>query len=151
MAKKRQYHQGKYKPVHPHKYVGALTEITYRSSWELKFMNWCDLNPSVVKWNSEGIVIPYWSQADGKERKYYVDFIIQVKTPDGLKTMMIEIKPEAQTKPPRKSKNQERYLTECHTYQVNCDKWAHAKEWARKNGAEFRVFTEYDLGLAKRK
>jgi hypothetical protein len=36
------------------------------------------------------------------------------------------------------------------TYQVNQDKWKAAREWAKKNGFEFIILTEYELGLAKR-
>lgn len=147
------YHQGKYRPTNPEKYAGNLSEITYRSSWELKFMRWCDLNPSVVLWNSEGIQVPYYSQADGKDRRYFVDFLIKMKTADGdLQTVMIEIKPDAQTRPPvrRGRKKAETYLQECYTFQVNQDKWRHATKFAEDNGAIFRVLTEYDLGIAKK-
>ena len=36
------YHQGTYKVKDPNKYVGDPNNIVFRSSWELKFMNWCD-------------------------------------------------------------------------------------------------------------
>lgn len=152
-AKKTKFKQGKFRPLNPEKYIGKLQEITFRSSWEQKFMTWCDLNPSVVKWNSEGLVIPYFSQADGKERRYFIDFMIQIRDAEGkLRTLIVEIKPEAQTKPPKPNKrNPKRYLEECYTYQVNQDKWAHAAEWAKQNGVEFRILNEYDLGIARRK
>ena len=151
-AKKLKYKTGKFRPLNPHKYVGKLEEITFRSGWEHKFMTWCDLNPSVLQWNSEGLVIKYFSQADGKERRYFMDFMIKMRDSSGnIRTLIVEIKPDAQTKPPKMGRNQKRYLEDCHTYQVNQDKWAHAAEWARKNDAEFRVLTEFDLGIAKRK
>lgn len=145
------YHQGTYNPHYPEKYVGKIADIRYRSQWELKFMRWCDLNPSVLQWNSEGIKIPYWSQADQKQRTYHVDFIVKYRTPEGgTKTSLIEIKPDAQTRKPtmRGRKKQETYLAEMHTYQVNQDKWAHARAYAEKNGMDFIIMTEYDLGLA---
>lgn len=142
----------KFRPKFPHKYVGKLEEITARSSWEMKFMDWCDRNPSVVQWNSEGIVIPYYSQADEKHRRYFVDFIIKIKKDDGtLATMLIEIKPYHECIPPKAAKKTKRYLEQWHTFQVNQDKWKHADEWARKNGCIFRVMDEYDLGIAKRR
>lgn len=115
-------------------------------------MRWCDLNPSVIRWNSEGITVPYWSEADQKNRRYFVDFVIQLKSVDGeIKSILIEIKPDAETKPPSKRgrKKESTFLKECYTYQVNQDKWRHAQEWAKKNGMEFRVLTEYDLGIKK--
>lgn len=148
-SKKSRYKQGKYLPMNPSKYVGKCSDITYRSGWELKFMRWCDMNPSVVRWNSEGLVIPYWSRADGKERRYYMDFMIQYRAAGGaLKAAIVEIKPESQTKPPRKSKNEKTYMDACHTWMVNQDKWEHARAWAQKNGCEFIIMTEHQLGIA---
>jgi hypothetical protein len=150
----RKYHQGKYRLLHPEKYVGNATDIVYRSSWELRFNRWCDLNPSVVKWNSEEIVIPYYSSAEGKNRRYFVDYIIQMKTDKGtLETLLIEIKPSVQQQKPKNhgNKKPENYLAEMTTYQVNQDKWAAATLWAEKQGMRFVVLNEYDLGIAKRK
>jgi hypothetical protein len=142
----------KFKPKNPAKYVGDLTEITARSSWEMKFMDWCDRNPSVIRWNSEGVVIPYYSQADGKNRRYFVDFIVELKKEGGGKeVVLVEIKPHYQTQMPKATRKTKRYLEECYTYQVNQDKWKHADEYAKKNGFIFRVLDEYDLGIAKRR
>ena len=45
--------KGKYTPKNPIKYKGDPTNIIYRSSWELKFMKWCDLREDVIEWQSE--------------------------------------------------------------------------------------------------
>ena len=45
--------KGRYKPINPNKYQGDPTNIIYRSSWELKFMRFCDLRDDVVQWQSE--------------------------------------------------------------------------------------------------
>lgn len=151
--RKKRFRTGKFKPKFPEKYVGDLVEITYRSDWERRMMNWCDMNPSVIKWNSEGVKIPYWSEVDMKKRTYWVDFIVQFKTRDGsLKTALIEIKPDAQTRPPTNhgNKKPERYLQECYTWEVNKSKWSAAKEYADKNDMEFLILNEYDLGIKKR-
>ena len=50
--------RGKFTMRHPEKYVGNKVP-TYRSSWELTFMNFCDNNKSVQKWASEAVQIPY--------------------------------------------------------------------------------------------
>ena len=50
--------KGKYKPINPNKYQGDPTNIVYRSSWELKFMRFCDLRDDVVQWQSEEIIVP---------------------------------------------------------------------------------------------
>lgn len=151
--KARKYHQGYFKPVNPEKYVGSKTEIVYRSSWELKLMMWCDLNPSVVKWNSEGMKIPYWSEVDQKQRTYWIDFVVQYRTSEGtLRTSLIEVKPDSQCRAPTKRGRKEaNYIAECYTWEVNQAKWRAAREWAAKNGMDFIIMNEYDLGIKKRR
>lgn len=150
MAKK--YNQGVFRPLHPEKYAGKSSEIIFRSSWERKMMIWCDNNPSVIQWMSEEVIIPYYSQADGKMRKYYVDFAVQFKTNTGaIETVVIEIKPYKETIPPKKGKKKpEAYLKECYTWQVNQDKWAACKAWCEKQGMKFLIMDEYALGLKKK-
>lgn len=143
----------KFHPTNPQKYVGDADNIMSRSSWESKFMRWCDLNKSVIKWNSEEIVIPYFSTADNKMRRYFVDFIVQVRTTEGkIETVLIEIKPEAQTLLPKggRGKKESTLINEAHTYLVNQDKWAAARKYAEKHGMKFQVLTEYDLGIKQR-
>lgn len=150
----RRYKQGFFQPLNPKKYAGDPSQIVFRSGWELKFMNWCDRNPSVLKWASEELVIPYWSRADGKERRYFVDFIVQQETKDGgVETLLVEIKPDSQTKVPknRKGKKVGILTEETYTYMVNQDKWEAASEYARKRGMRFVVLTEYELGIKKRR
>lgn len=138
----------KFTPVNTNKYLGDYNAIYARSSWELKFLRWCDSNPAVIKYNSEDVVVPYWSSAEQKQRNYHIDFYIEYFKSDGTKKeLLIEIKPHAQTIPPKKKRNNESYMKEQLTYQVNQDKWNAAKEFARKNNMEFVVFTEYHLGL----
>ena len=69
----------KYQVKKPEKYVGDVSNVVSRSSWETKFMRWCDMNPSVELWGSEIKAIPYYSKADQKVRRYYPDFFIRVK------------------------------------------------------------------------
>lgn len=137
-------------PQNPKKYIGDYHNIIARSMWEIKLMKWCDNNPSVIKWNSEDVVVPYFSSADGKMRNYHVDFLVQYKTNTGdTSTLLIEVKPYAQTIKPVKGrrKKPETYLQECYTYQVNQDKWAAASLWAKSNGMKFILMNEYDLGI----
>ena len=141
-------------PKNPSKYVGDSTNIVMRSSWERKLANWCDINPSVTKWNSEEIVIPYFSKADNKMRRYFLDFIVQLRTVEGkLETLLIEVKPNAQTKKPKNSKRKANstFINENYTYMVNQDKWEAARAYAAKHGMKFVVLDEYDLGIAQRK
>lgn len=137
-------YKGKYKPNNPEKYSGNSNNIIYRSLWERKFMVYCDNNPQIVEWSSEEVVVPYISPVDKKQHRYFPDFVI--KTEEG-KVVMIEIKPEAQTKVPvfKKHKRKQKMLAEMKTYEVNRAKWAYAKAFCAKYGWEFRILTEKHL------
>ena len=147
------YHQGKYTPRNPDKYIGDPTTIFFRSSWETKFMSFCDNNPSVLAWNSEECVIPYICGTDNRPHRYFIDFVIKYKTNSGeIKTAIVEIKPEVQTKSPQMAKrktqkSQARYLQECNTYIKNQSKWAAATKYAKERGIEFMILTETSLGI----
>ena len=109
-------YQGKYRPTFPRKYKGDYHNIIYRSSWEYKFMVWCDRSSSVTEWGSEEIVIPYISPADGRRHRYFPDFYVKI----GRKKYMVEVKPLRQTKQPKKQKRQTKaYITEVVTYAIN--------------------------------
>ena len=41
-------YKGKYKVKNRSKYVGAVDNVVYRSSWERSFMVYADTNPNVV-------------------------------------------------------------------------------------------------------
>jgi hypothetical protein len=139
----------KWTPKNPEKYVGDLNNIIARSSWEIKLLNWLDGNPSVIIYNSEGLIVPYLSPVDNKEHKYYVDFLAKMRLKDGtIKTYAIEVKPAKEMVPPRKNKNKERMITEVTTYVTNQAKWAYAKEYCESRGIVFLVLNEHDLGIA---
>ena len=59
------YYKGKFFPKHPYKCVnlngalGKVSEITYRSSWELKLMRFCDRYATILEWGSEVLKVPY--------------------------------------------------------------------------------------------
>lgn len=139
------YYQGKYKVKNPHKYVGNIDNIIYRSSWELRFLNWCDSNSGIKFFSSEETIVPYMSPVDNKQHRYFVDF--KIVTSAG-KTFLVEIKPHVQTLPPVKSSRKtKRFLTEASTFLVNQAKWEYAKRYASARGWEFVVLTEYDIGI----
>lgn len=148
ISKNSRYKQGVFVPTNPEKYVGKKGErIIYRSGWELRMMKWLDQNQSVICWNSEGITVPYYWEADSKEHRYFIDFLAKMRLKDGSeKTYAIEIKPDAQTKPP-KTKNQKRLLMETIEYTKNQAKWKAAKSFFESKGVTFVVLTEFDIGL----
>jgi len=142
-------YSGTFRPTNPQKYVGDHRNIIYRSSWEARLMNWLDKNPSIVSWASEEIIIPYISPVDGRYHRYFPDFLVKVKDKDGKnKTMLLEVKPKKQTKPPEQQRRvTKRYITEVATWGVNQSKWKAAEEYCKDRGWEFRIITEDHLGL----
>lgn len=147
--KGRQFKQGVFRPRYPEKYKGTLP-ILYRSSYEKKFMVWCDSNPHVVQWGSESIVIPYPNPLTGKLSRYFVDNNITVKEKNGeLKKYLIEIKPSIQTQPPKPGRNTRALLRRQAEYVKNRAKWEAAMAWSKKKGYKFYIITEKQLGLSK--
>lgn len=139
-------YKGRYKPLNPQKYIGDHTKIIYRSLWERKFMLFCDKNTNILKWSSEEIAIPYFFTIDKKVHKYYVDFIIQMKDKNSqIKTYLIEIKPNKQTKQPEKRKNTKKYVKELVEWEKNKCKWEAAKIYAKEKNWEFKILTENEL------
>lgn len=146
----REYHQGKFRPKNPMKYRGDPTDIVYRSSWELRVFNWLDSSKYCSSWGSETVIVPYISPLDGKQHRYFVDLKATFKYSDGQsKTFLIEIKPAVQCVAPKggKGKSKQRLVEESQTYMVNQAKWEAATRYAQKCGYEFKVITEYDIGL----
>lgn len=150
----RAYMQGKYRPINPGKYRGDVTDIVFRSSWELVAFKFCDMTPEILAWNSENTVIKYISPVDGKPHRYFIDLTIWAKQTDGrVGKFLVEIKPYAQTQVPRNSPNkkQENYVKECHTYLVNKAKWKAATSHAATIGGNFIVWTEKQLFPSQQK
>ena len=138
-----------YVPSYPKKYKGNPNNIICRSNWERKFCSWCDLNENILEWGSEEFWIPYRSPIDNKIHKYFPDFLIKIKEPNGkVRTYVIELKPKKQTVPPKqKSRITESYIFEAKTYAVNQAKWKAAKEFCADRRIEFKLVTEDDLGV----
>jgi hypothetical protein len=133
------YYQGQFNPRNKQKYVGNVNAIYYRSSLELRVFIWCDRNSSITKWTSEEVVIPYKCPIDNNMHRYFVDLLIEFKNNE---KMLVEIKPERFTKPPKKGKSDKRYLKETIEYARNMAKWEQASDFAKKNNIEFAVWTE---------
>lgn len=142
-------YKGKFKPKNPTKYRGDVTNIVYRSLWELRFMKWCDSNSAVQEWGSETVIVPYISPIDKKIHRYFVDFYIKIKNRQGqLQKYLIEIKPERFTKPPQiPQKKTKRFIDEIFQYGINEAKWKAAFEFCEDRNMKFMILTEKDLGI----
>ena len=134
------YANGKYSIKNPEKYMGRGTP-TYRSSWEFAFMQFCDNNPAVTNWTSEGLKIPYFNPVSGKNTIYVPDFlIVYVDSNKRQHTELIEIKPSTETTMESARSYRDKLMVA-----INMAKWAAADAWARANNMRFRVVTEYDI------
>jgi hypothetical protein len=142
-------YSGRFTPKNPQKYVGDANNIIYRSSWECKVMSWLDRNDNIVSWASEELIIPYISPIDGRKHRYFPDFLVKIKTRDGLlKTMILEVKPKKQTQRPEQRKRvTKQYINEVTTWGVNQAKWKAATEFCLDRGWEFKLLTEEHLGI----
>jgi hypothetical protein len=144
-------YKGTFRAINGKKYKGDPTNIIYRSSWELKLMQYLDIHPDVLEWSSEEIVIPYISPIDGRRHRYFVDFYVKKKSVDGkVEGMLIEVKPAKQTKPPevkmvKSQRPTKRYITEVMTWGVNLAKWKAAEEYCKDRGWQFVIMTEHEL------
>lgn len=151
--------QGWYRVRNPDKFIIPLDEhmestkiikdqifIQYKSKLELRFMQYCDINPKVNKFSLEPFPIQYIKPTDGKVHRYYIDFFIII---NDVK-ILIEIKPFQQTKPPVKPKTFTgkkvlNYKRDLETYYINCAKWQAAEEFVQKKGFKFLIITDKEL------
>ena len=69
-----------FNPKNIKKYAGDPAKIVCRSMWERNVCKFCDDHPSILKWSSEEIAIPYINPIDKKVHTYFPDFLIQFKT-----------------------------------------------------------------------
>jgi hypothetical protein len=80
---------------------------------------------------------------DKRYHRYFMDLKITYKNG---KTLLIEIKPDKETRPPAfNGKKTKRYINEGLTYVKNMNKWAAAQEYAADRGWGFQIWTEDTL------
>jgi hypothetical protein len=134
------YASGKYQVKNLEKYMGKRLP-SYRSSWEFTFMSFCDNNPAVINWVSEGVKIPYFNPVSGKQTVYVPDFIVvYVDANQRQHTELVEIKPSKEATMESAKSYRDKLMVA-----MNMSKWAAADSWARANGMRFSVVTEFDL------
>jgi hypothetical protein len=163
------YHQTQFIPQNIEKVIGD-PRILCRSSWETRFADWCDRNPQVIKWGSECVNISYrdptsvdldeahkynldiTNPINWKVKNYYPDFYVHMVNGDGTeKKFLIEVKPYAQTQPPKpinenaKLKDVKAFNNAARTFLQNDAKWKAAREWCKMHEIEFVIFTENEL------
>ena len=132
-------YKGKWKPKNIKKYRGDHTKIVYRSLWERNTFRRMDDNPDIIEWNSEEVVIPYLCETDKRMHRYFVD--IYFKHSNGS-VYLVEIKPKAQTQPPKVRRRSRKAITEALTYIKNQSKWKAAEEYCGNKGWHFVIWHE---------
>jgi hypothetical protein len=112
-------------------------------------MSFLDREKAVIEWSSEEFFIPYRCRTDKRIHRYFPDFKIKWRLPNGqIKVQVIEIKPASQTVPPKQPpRKTQRYINEALTYAKNKSKWEYARDWCKDRGYEFKILTEKELGL----
>lgn len=152
--------KGFYVIQNPEKYIGDPANIMYMSSYEHRFMVYCDFTEAIVKWGSEYMFIPYVMEKKNPEtgvikktnHKYFPDFYMEVLTGNEIKKYIVEIKPSNETVPPvapksfttKSMRNFEYSIT---AYEKNMYKWSKAKEYCDARGLIFKLITEKDLNI----
>ena len=133
MVYAKEIYKGKFIPTNYSKYLGDVTNIIYRSSYELKFMKWCDMNNSVIGWVSEEVAIPYRNPIDNKIHRYMVDFYAEIQQKDGSKQgYLIEVKSKRITHLSPKRSNAKQYLQKVAHYVINEAKLIYTKAFCKK-------------------
>lgn len=142
---------GVYYVSHPEKTRG-IRAFQFKSKLEKAMMCYCDSNPKVLQWVYEpSTPIKYrdYSAFDektnkyGKPRKYYVDFVLTVQTPqNSLKTIWVEVKSLKETQQPGVNASE----ADKKTWIKNNCKWDAAKKLSESVGTKFLIITEKDLG-----
>lgn len=139
-------YKGKYKIKNPNKYIGDPHNVVFRSLWEKYCFKWCDEQSNIKYWSSEEIVVPYFYDVDKKYHRYYVDLRIVFTSGE---TLLVEVKPEKETAPPKGQRKTKRYISEGLTYVKNMNKWKAASRYAKDRGWKFVIWTEKDLERMK--
>ena len=149
----RDWKQGHFKCAYPEKCINVKLgkPIVYRSSYEQRFFNFCDSNKNVLQWGSEVLDIPYIFDIDKRVHKYKPDVFVKMRKEDGsVEEYLIEIKPEGQTKPPRKPKNKTKKAIHNYNYALkefikNQNKWKYARRFCETRNWKWKVLTEKNL------
>jgi len=137
----KKFAQGKFQIKNPEKYIGNRTP-TYRSSWEWAFMQFCDNNPSIEKWASEAVKIPYRDPLTGKHTIYVPDFFVVYVDKNGRQhAEVIEVKPASQALKEKVGRNK---VNQAH-FVRNMAKWEAARAWCKQQGLFFRIVSESDI------
>lgn len=144
-SKYRSAKQGWYQLVNPAKYRQPLDEtmqstrpgyVKFKSSLELRAIQYADAHPGVLWWSLEPFSIPYIKPTDAKVHRYYPDLLLN----QGGKLIVIEVKSSDEIKPPTRPDPDA-----LATYYINQAKWQAARKFCHQKNMHFCILTEQDL------
>lgn len=143
------HEQGYYKVLNEKKYVGDLTKVIYRSSYEKTFYHSLDIDPNVKYWcvEPQQLRIRYWNPVKRKWSYYYPDVFCVKMVGDKEVKCLIEVKPKSKlnkpiqpkTNDPKKIASYRRKLDE---YNVIDAKRKASVEFCKMKGMEYIFITE---------
>lgn len=137
-SKQSRYKQGYVDPRTCKKLINNNEPVIYRSSYERKFIVWCESSHSVSRWGSECLCIPYL-MPDGTKHHYYPDYFLELVNGEKY---IIEIKPLNQTKKP----TNENQWANNEWVKNNC-KWIAAQEFCKLHNIHFKILTERTIDV----
>ena len=79
---------------------------------------------------------------DKRMHRYFMD--LKITFTNG-KTLLVEVKPDKETRPPKRPDKSKRYINEAMTYVKNRNKWETAEVYAKDRGWSFEIWTEKHL------
>ncbi len=161
MAKKRtfkEFKQGIYKPTNREKCLNKVP-VVYRSFLEARLFRVLDRSSNVLEWSSEQVIIPYKNPVKSAQEgetvysRYFVDVYMKMTIGEEVKKFIVEIKPFAQTQPPKPSKKKKTstVIYENAQWSVNQAKWEAARKWAEKKGMDFLIITEKNIEILEQR
>lgn len=144
MAKKDKFWKGQFPMKNPQKYCGHGVPV-YRSSWELSVMRLFDSHPSVTKWASEPLNIPYVNPFTNQRTVYVPDFFVEFVDKRGnFHREIIEVKPEKEV-PTKLLEGKRLSKANQLARTLNAHKWRAAMAFCKPRGINFRVMTKEDI------
>jgi len=143
---------GFFHPLNPQKYVGDVKNIYYRSQLELKLLMWLDRHPHILKYSVEPFQIPYFWETDRRWHNYTPDVLVKQMGIGGKEeVVLIEVKPDKQTRPPKRppagKKPSKNFLTETVTWRKNNAKWKAAQAYCEQRNWRFQIITDKELNV----
>lgn len=149
-------YKGWYKLLNPEKFIKPIDEhmqsfkdgaVNYKSRLELKAIKYADFNKFITRWSLEPFHVKYVKPTDGKVHRYFIDLFLEFQTGDKF---LVEIKPKAETLPPRQPKKASEkaminYQIALQTYAINQAKWKAAREFAAQQKMRFIILTDEEL------